>query len=192
MRLERLTENKIKIFITSDDLFDRGLSKEDIVKDSLKWRQLFTDMLEEASDTLDVDIQGAVAVEVFSLKAQGMVMIITVTDHEEEDELLYDGFIEMQVTVEGIEKLLFKFESIEDVIQLVKRLSFLGTKGGSLYSLNGHYYLLFDATPDDAERNASIMAEYGHASILSLIYLEEYGKTIMKDCAVETLLQYFS
>ncbi|OCA90957.1 adaptor protein [Bacillus sp. FJAT-27225] len=191
MRLERLTANKIKIFITSDDLFDRGLSKEDIVKDSLKWRQLFTDMLEEASDTLDLDIQGSVAVEVFSLQAQGMVMIITVAEQPGEEELLYDGFIDMQVTVEGLEDLLFRFESIEDVIQLVKRLSQLGTNGGSLYSMQGSYYLLFDASSRDVELSASLMAEYGVSSILSVAYLEEYGKLIIKDHAIQTLLHYF-
>ena len=71
MRLERLTANKIKIFLTSDDLFDRGLSKEDIWKDSIKWNQLFHDMLEEASEEFDVDIQGSVAVEIFSFRLKG-------------------------------------------------------------------------------------------------------------------------
>ena len=86
MRLERLTVNKIKIFLTSDDLFERGLSKDDIWKDSIKWHQLFHDMLEEASEEFDVDIQGSVAVEIFSFQAQGMIMIITVMKLIEEDE----------------------------------------------------------------------------------------------------------
>ena len=102
MRLKRLTVNKIKIFLTSDDLFERGLSKEDIWKDSIKWHQLFHDMLQEASDELNVDFRGAVAVEVFSIQAQGMIMIITVEDAAEGDEVLYDGFLEMQVQVEGV------------------------------------------------------------------------------------------
>ncbi|RDU36322.1 adaptor protein [Neobacillus piezotolerans] len=191
MRLERLTANKIKIFITSDDLFERGLAKEDILKDTLKWRQLFQDLLEEASIELDLDIQGAVAVEIFSLQAQGMVMIITVNGIVEEEEFLHDGFIEMQVTVEGYEKFLFEFEGIEEVIQLAKRLSSLAASGGSLYSLKGKYYLLFDVLPDDAERNASIMAEYGNASIISPHFLQEYGNQIMKENAVETILKYF-
>ncbi len=84
MRLERLNYNKIKIFITLDDLFDRGLTKDDIWKDSLKWHQLFHDMLEEASETFDVEIQGSVAVEIFSMQAQGMVMIVTMDEQEEE------------------------------------------------------------------------------------------------------------
>ncbi|WP_059170981.1 adaptor protein MecA [Bacillus sp. FJAT-27445] len=191
MRLERITANKIKIFITSDDLFERGLSKDDILKDTLKWRQLFQDMLEEASEEFDVDIQGAVAVEVFSLQAQGMVMIITVNGSVEEEELLYDGFIEMQVTVEGHEKFLFEFEGLEEVIQLAKRLSSLSAAGGSLYTMKGKYFLLFDVSPVDAERNASIMAEYGNASIMSPHFLQEYGNLIMKENAVETILKYF-
>ncbi len=56
MRLERLTVNKIKIFLTSDDLNDRGLSKDDIWKDSIKWHQLFHDMLEEATGLLGCQV----------------------------------------------------------------------------------------------------------------------------------------
>lgn len=49
MRLERLNYDKIKIFLTTDDLHDRGLTKEDLWKDSLKVHQLFRDMMNEAS-----------------------------------------------------------------------------------------------------------------------------------------------
>lgn len=47
MRLERLNYNKIKIFLTLDDLTDRGLTKEDLWKDSFKVHQLFKDMMNE-------------------------------------------------------------------------------------------------------------------------------------------------
>lgn len=195
MRLERLTANKIKIFLTSDDLFERGLSKEDIWKDSLKWHQLFHDMLEEASEEFDVEIQGSVAVEVFSLQAQGMVMIITVddvTDEEEEEENLYDGFIEMQVRMEGNESLLYEFECFEDVIDLSKRLMALNITGGSLFSMNNCYYLLLDDLDAiSLDRTASLLSEYGEASIMSPYYLMEYGKKIIEKNAVKTLLYFF-
>jgi adapter protein MecA 1/2 len=144
MRLERLTANKIKIFLTSDDLFDRGLSKEDIWKDSIKWNQLFHDMVEEASEEFDVDIQGSVAVEVFSLQAQGMILIITVDEAIEDEEILYDGFIEMQVRMEGFEDLLYEFDDFEDIIGLSKRLSTVNIFGGSLYAMHNRYYLLMN------------------------------------------------
>jgi len=192
MRLERLTANKIKIFLTSDDLFDRGLSKEDIWKDSIKWNQLFHDMLEEASEEFDVDIQGSVAVEVFSLQAQGMILIITVDEVIEDEEILYDGFIEMQVRVEGYEDLLYEFDEFEDIIGLAKRLSTVNIFGGSLYAWNNRYYLLMDNLEAEIKiKAACVLSEFGNASILSPYVLAEYGKRIIEQKAVETILHFF-
>ncbi|MEH7437245.1 genetic competence negative regulator [Neobacillus drentensis] len=193
MRLERLTANKIKIFLTSDDLFERGLSKEDIWKDSSKWNQLFHDMLEEASEEFDVEIQGSVAVEIFSLQAQGMILIITVDDVKDDDEdLLYDGFIEMQVRLEGCEDLLYEFKDFEDIIDLSKRLSIADIWGGSLYILNNRYYLLMDQVDTTKKEIAAcILSEFGNPSIISTYVLAEYGKVIVENKTVETILQYF-
>ncbi|MEH7255152.1 genetic competence negative regulator [Neobacillus niacini] len=194
MRLERLTVNKIKIFLTSDDLLDRGLSKDDIWKDSIKWHQLFHDMLEEASEEFDVEIQGSVAVEIFSLQAQGMIMIITVDEYidEDEDEILFDGFVEMQVRVEGRENLLYQFECIEDIIGLSHRLFTLQIYGGSLFSYNHHYYLLMNnIEPSVVESIAAFLSEYGNPSILSTHVLAEYGNLIIENKAVETIKKYF-
>jgi adapter protein MecA 1/2 len=192
MRLERLTNNKIKIFLTIDDLSDRGLTKEDIWKDSLKWHQLFHDMLEEASEEFDLEFIGSVAVEIFSLHAQGMVMIVTMIEQDEDEEQFDDGIIEMQVTVDGSEDILFEFKDIEDVIPLAKRLLDAGINGGSLHSMNDHYYLLMNGIlPDEVEMTVSLMAEYGVPSILSIHRLLEYGNEIMEERAVESLVHYF-
>ncbi|EIJ78710.1 adaptor protein [Bacillus methanolicus PB1] len=194
MRLERLTYNKIKIFLTFDDLTDRGLTKEDIWKDSLKWQQLFHDMLEEASNEFGFEIHGSVAVEVFSLHAQGMVMIVTMEEQDEEEESLGDGFIEMQVTaVDGNEGVLFEFENIEEIIQLAIRLFSMNIFGGNLYSMNGRYFLLMNnISSADLNKTISILAEYGSSSIISIHRLLEYGKEIIKDKAVETFVHFFS
>lgn len=192
MRLERLNYNKIKIFLSLDDLFDRGLTKEDIWKDSLKWHQLFHDMLEEASETFDVDIQGSVAVEIFSMQAQGMVMIVTMEEQEQEEDIFGDNFIDMQVTMEGNVEILFEISDFEHVIQLAKRLSVIGFSGGTLYSMNNEYYFLIDNVCTDTQTQiAAIMAEYGNPSFMSIHVIQEYGKTIMKEHAVSQILTYF-
>lgn len=192
MRLERLTTNKIKIFLTSDDLFERGLSKEDIWKDSIKWNQLFHDMLQEASDEFDFDFRGAVAVEIFSIQAQGMVMIITVEDVGEGEDVFYDGFFEMQVKVEGSDSLMYEFESIDEVIDLSRRFTAMKIDGGSLYSFNNRYYFLMkNLDAPYLEKAASILSEYGYVSIVSPSVLEEYGNKIIDNNAVETIFQFF-
>jgi adapter protein MecA 1/2 len=192
MRLERLNNNKIKIFLSVDDLTDRGLTKEDIWKDSLKWHQLFHDMLAEASEEFDLDIIGSVAVEIFSLHAQGMVMIVSMIEQDEDEEQFDDGIIEMQVTVDGSEDILFEFNNIEDVIQLANRLLQAGVSGGSLHFMNDHYYLVMNGIlPEDTNKTVSLMAEYGTPSILSIHRLLEYGNEIMEERAVESLVHYF-
>ncbi len=54
MRLERLNYNKIKIFLTFDDLSERGLTKEDLWRNAPKVQQLFRDMMQEANKGIRV------------------------------------------------------------------------------------------------------------------------------------------
>jgi adapter protein MecA 1/2 len=193
MRLERITINKIKVSLSSDDLFDRGISNEDIWKDSNKWEQLFHEMLDEASDEFGVDFRGQVAVEVFSLQTQGMIMIITMEGEEvDEEDFHTDGFIEMQVTVGGYEDFLFEFNEFEDVIQLSKRLIAIDVSDGILYTKDGKYYLFFDYSLSEMyEKIACILSEYGNPSLVSTHVLQEYGSVLMEDKAIEKINYFF-
>lgn len=193
MRLERLNYNKIKIFLTLDDLNDRGLTKEDVWKDSLKWHQLFHEMLEEASEEFGVDIQGSVAVEIFSMQSQGMVMIVTMEEQMDDEELLEDGFIEMQVTVEGSEDILFEFQDFEDVIQMATELNRVQIEEGSLYCYKAkYYYHVTDIAAEDIHRVIAILAEYGDSAFTSIHVIQEYGKVLIESQAVKELVKYFS
>ena len=193
MRLERLNYNKIKIFLTLDDLNDRGLTKEDVWKDSLKWHQLFHEMLEEASEEFGVDIQGSVAVEIFSMQSQGMVMIVTMEEQMDDEELLEDGFIEMQVTVEGSEDILFEFQDFEYVIQMAAGLNRVQIEEGSLYCYKEkYYYHVTDIAAEDIHRVIAILAEYGDSAFTSIHVIQEYGKVLIESQAVKELVKYFS
>ena len=77
MRVERLGGDKIRFFLTLDDLADRGIEKEDIWRDIPKVHELFNDMMEHAYQELGFEVTGPVAVEVFALPAQGMVVVVT-------------------------------------------------------------------------------------------------------------------
>lgn len=193
MRLERLNSNRIKIHLTTDDLYERGLTKEDIWKDSIKWQYFFHEMLEEANDLFDMEIHGSVAVEIFSMKAQGMVMILTISENDQDtEEILSEGFLEMQVTVEETVDILYEFSDIEDVINVAKQLMQNNFNGGSLYNLNDRYYLCFvDISTYKEEQIIAILSEFGDSSLKSIYIIEEYGNTIKKENAIETLVHYF-
>jgi adapter protein MecA 1/2 len=193
MRLERLNYNKIKIFLTFDDLMERGLTKEDLMSDSLKVHQLFRDMIEEASDELGFEADGPIAVEVYSLQAQGMVIIVTkgAIDQEEDEEFL-DDYIEMQVTLDESNDIFYQFHTFEDVIQLTSRLYNLYILGGRLYSYENHFYLLIE---EDIKMNTenliAILAEFGNPATITKHRVHEYGKVIFEENAMKDIHHYF-
>ncbi|NLP49564.1 genetic competence negative regulator [Bacillus sp. RO1] len=196
MRLERLNYNKIKIFLTFDDLEDRGLTKEDLWKDSQKVHQLFRDMIDEASAELGFEVSGSLNVEVYALQAQGMVVIVTSTEHEELEEEFNDDYIEMQVTVDECQDLFYVFQSFDHLIDLAKRLQGLKINGGTIYSHEQMFYLLLlDEDVDtelDIDTLIALLSEYGTPSTMTIHRIEEYGKMIMKDSALKQINTYFN
>lgn len=193
MRLERLNYDKIKIFLTTDDLRDRGLTREDLWKDSLKVHQLFRDMMKEASVELGFEAHGPIAVEVYSLHAQGMVIIVTnsqVTDELEDD--FSDEYIEMQVKLDESFDVIYEFESFEAIIQLSNYLYRQNIHDGMIIHYQNRYFLLLnDEQPVDIDNLVSILAEFGSPSTLTVHRLKEYGKVIIKDKALKEIYQHF-
>jgi adapter protein MecA 1/2 len=195
MRLERLTIDKIKIFLTYDDLKERGLSKEDLWIDGPKVQDLFREMMVEADDELGFRAEGPIAVEVFSLPAQGMVIIITKGKAENDfDDDYDDGFIEMQVTLDESDEVFYEFQSFEDVISLSSRLYPFGITGGILYSFNNKFFLKFeeeDLIGIDEEAFIALLSEFGSPSTITTYRVEEYGKTLMEIEAIYRLFHTF-
>ncbi|QGQ46721.1 genetic competence negative regulator [Metabacillus sediminilitoris] len=193
MRLERLNYDKIKIFLTTDDLKDRGLTKEDLWKDSLKVHQLFRDMMNEASAELGFEAHGPIAVEVYSLHAQGMVVIVTNSNEPAEiDDDFSDDYIEMQVKLDENIDVIYEFETFEDIIQLSNCLHQQHVYEGMLIFYQERYYLLLsDDQQVELDNLVAVLAEYGSPSTLTVHRLKEYGKILMEDKAIQEIFKYF-
>lgn len=195
MRLERLTYDKIKIFLTYDDLNERGITKEELWQDVPKVHRLFREMIMEADDELGFKVDGPIAVEVFSLPAQGMVVIVTKGSNESDFEDDYsEDYIEMQVTLDESDEVFYEFASLEDVIGLSKMLINVGIYGGTLYSFLDHFYLKFDEeefAEYELDSLIALLAEYGSPSTITSYRVIEYGKTLMDSTAIEQLNKYF-
>jgi adapter protein MecA 1/2 len=193
MKLERLTNNKIKIFLTFDDLIDRGLTKEDIKGNSLKVHKLFQEMIEDACEEMSFKMTGSIAIEIFSLQAQGLIIIVTKEDEEVIEDLEDEGFLDLQVRIGDHPHILFAFMEIEDVIQLCHSLKQFQIPKTSLYKYDQHYYLLIAGVLEKSyDAVISLSAEYGSASTLTLFRLLEYGRLIIADKAITVLTKHFS
>jgi adapter protein MecA 1/2 len=200
MRIERLSQDKIRIFLTFDDLSERGIQKEDMWQEVPKVHDLFTEMMDQAYSELGFDATGPLAVEVFALPAQGMVVIVTrgKYDHHSyggpgEDELPEEIY-EMEVTLEQSDSIVYAFRDFEVLVEAAHVLIGNITSQGQLYSYNDKWYLYFD--PKEFEEAAlsglvGVLAEFGDSSPVTQAVLAEYGKTVMAENAIETLCTHF-
>lgn len=193
MRVERVSNEEFKIFLTFDDLIDRGFTKDDIWQDLQSVKSLFSDMMHEASTELGLELEGVLLVQVHLMQAQGMHVFVTQKSEEEDD--WFDDFIEMKVTLDESEELIFMFEEFEDFIQASKYLDRKNIKSGKLYFKNEKfYYTLAQTEFDEADRESviAILAEFANPSILTQHRLEAYGKVIMDTDAIAKAMHYFN
>lgn len=197
MRLERLNQDKIRIFLTFDDLLERGINKEDIWKDIPKVHELFNDMMDQAYQELDFEVSGPIAVEVFALPAQGLVVIVSKGkasfDAAEFEDSLDNDYYELEVTLDESDDMLFSFKDFEDVIQVSHKLHpFI--QAGRLYYYNDSYLLLLEEQSVDDELFEliiAILSEFGQPSMQSKYMLDEYSKIVMQENAIQHICDYF-
>lgn len=193
MRIERMSNEKFKIFLTFDDLMDRGLSRDELWSDLPRVHRIFSDMMYDAGDELGVELSGVLLVQVYLLQAQGMLVVVTRTESEdvEEDE----GYMELKVTLDESEEMMFSFVDFEDVIQAGIQLYRLNVNGGSVYHYNDSYYMLFHEEAIchlDTDQVIALLSEFASATAVTSYRLIEYGKCIMDGNACETINKYFS
>lgn len=196
MRVERLSVNKIKVFVTYDDLKERNLTKEDMWHDVPKLHGLFLDLIDEANEEVGFEVEGPLAVELYSMPAQGVVIIVTTQpfDSIHEDEEFDDDYVDMQLTLDERNHIFYEFQSFEDVISLSSRLKVLNIKSGTLYSYDGLFYLYFDwidISMNSADNFISILSEFGSASTTTVFKAMEYGKVLIEREAIAVIAEHF-
>jgi adapter protein MecA 1/2 len=200
MKIERLSQDKIRIFLTFDDLMERGIQKEDMWREIPKVHELFSEMMDQAHSELGFEASGPLAVEVFALPAQGMVVIVTrgkmetkhlLQSEDEEDEEVY----EMEVTLEQSDLISYSFHDFEHLLSVAKMINSDLMDGGVLFSYKGKWILQLEPVEMEEQRYQALIAmlsEFGQATSVTRAVLEEYGKVIIADDAVKVLCSHFS
>lgn len=199
MKIERLSSDKIRIFLTFDDLTERGIQKEDMWQEIPKVHDLFTEMMDQAYSELGFDATGPLAVEVFALPAQGMVVIVTRGKYDQHlgtinEEDMADEIYEMEVTLEETDFIAYSFKDFEVLIEAAHTLSKNVTEAGRLYHYKDKWILTMDPADVDLAKHAAliaVLAEFGDTTSLTEAVLEEYGKVVMAENAIATICEHF-
>ncbi|WP_211745061.1 genetic competence negative regulator [Paenibacillus sp. Marseille-Q4541] len=200
MKIERLSNDKIRIFLTFDDLSERGIQKEDMWQEEPKVHELFTEMMDQAYSELGFDATGPLAVEVFALPAQGMVVIVTRGKYDRErygsthEDDIADEIYEMEVTLEQSDSVMYAFKDFEVLIEAAHMLKAKVTEAGRLYHYQNKWFLHLEPDEVDTEQHGALialLAEFGEGSSVTTAVLGEYGKLVMEENAVGTICEHF-
>ncbi|MFZ3578188.1 genetic competence negative regulator [Virgibacillus sp. DJP39] len=191
MRIERISNDQFTIFLTFDDLTERGFTTQELWNDVKDAGNLFSDMMYEASSELGIELEGMLLVHVHLMQAQGMHVYVTQKiEHTNWDE----DFIEMKVTLDESNELIFCFQEFEDLIQVATYLTNVSITGGKVYFMDEKYYMLLkdnELNISQKENVIAILSEFSSPSIVTSARLNEYGKTIMEHNAINQIIDNF-
>ncbi|MCL6453858.1 MAG: adaptor protein MecA [Alicyclobacillus sp.] len=197
MKIERIARDKVRIFISYEDLERRGIGRDEIWHNGKKVQELFWDMMETAYEEVGFEVAGPISIEAFTMPSEGVVVIVTrvpalPAKKEEEDDLDDDG-IDMDLLTPTDPNFVFEFADFEDVVRVCHALLDFGLVT-RLYQYDRSYLMTVDENSMGDEAYDAIWAilhEYGEFSSMAPAWLEEYATTILADNAVEVIAERF-
>lgn len=197
MRVERIARDKVRIFISYDDLEERGIDRNEIWQNGRKVQELFWDMMETAYVEVGFEIAGPIAVEAFTMPTEGVVVIVTrvpsIPGHRDDASYEEDGDEEdNEFAQDDNPILIFQMNELEDVIHSAHTLLDYHLDS-SLYQYEGMYHLSIDdpLVMETYQSISSILMEYGDLSFTTKAMLNEYGKCIFADNAISNIVEKF-
>ncbi len=207
MKIERISENQLKLTLTKDDLKERDIKLEDLITPSEKTQKLFRDIMEQALDEEDfVSENTPLMVEAVPMGTDGIMIIVTKVNNKDKKAPLMQQAQEsrrwkkkpMDTQEHAEDKnsdiLIYSFPQLDDIIHVSLRLdgSFKGES--SVYKNDGKYFLVLQKNTAEESDTELVLKEYGQKHVstpLAKYYLLEHGETIIPEKAVKALAKTF-
>lgn len=185
MRLERVDDYTLKIFLTFDDLLEQGISISDITTSNIDAQNIIHEMIEWASEEIGFPLIGAVEMEVYSQQTQGLVILIKTSEEWFSDETV--------IAAGHTNKMIYSFDCFEHVLSFFHIISRVKSAfKSSLFCHDSRYYVIIEGVEgNQADNIAAIAGEYGEVSTILSYQIEEYGAELIKGDAVEKINYYF-
>lgn len=187
MKVERISENKVKITLTFEELESRNITLKDIEKDNTLARELFIELLEEIEFSEDFSTQDS-QLFIEASHDNNNLFIVTITRIHNIPEL--KKYIELEQSNKSLNKSNNKFKVSSNVYYfstLDKILDFasiafnenLFLGRNSLYKYKDSYFIIFN---DTTIKNKNFLKTF---SIISEYCDEYFSYKMVKPCVEE-------
>jgi len=210
MRFEKLSENKIRITLTVNDLKDKDIDFHDFMSNPLETQDLFLDILEQAKEKIGFNTTDyRVKIEALAMIDGDFVVNITRISETEKTNTSTSTpkkkfKVRRKTAAPKSEQSVYKFDCFDDYCYFIQYLSknklsnaYLIAKKIVVYVYQNEYYLVFNDINENYKNLVtfySSITEFGtyiNNSTLFISKLQECGKTVIKNNALKISLKHF-
>lgn len=208
MKFEKISENKIRITLTVNDLKDKDIDFHDFMSNPLETQDLFLDILEEAKDKIGFNTKDCkLKIEALAMIDGDFVVNITRLSNMEKalPSMPKKKFkVHRKSSTPKSNQAVYKFDLFDDYCNFVQFLSQNGLSNSHLiakkiitYAYKDEYYLFFDDINVNYKhllKFYSSITEFGtyiSNSSLFVSKLHECGKVVIKNNALRSSLKHY-
>ena len=212
MKIEKLTENKIRVILNLDDLKENNTDIHSVLTKAINSQGLFLDILKKAEKEVNFFTEGCkLLIEVFYSSDDILVFTITkflpqISSQKSNENLgSHKKLIVRRKSFELKDhQLIYAFENFDifcdfcHYLSCFKNINFKKiAKSVALYLYNNTYYLILkniNTNSSDAHKLFSSISEFAKRKTLSKNFINklyEHGNVIIKNNAIDVGIQYF-
>lgn len=206
MRIEKLTENKIRFILNIDDLKEKNIDFHSFMSNSIESQDLFLDMLEQAETEIGFKTENyKLVIEAIATSDGNFILTVTriCDDIPHKRNTKKDVKIKRKNIIPSKLLSIYKFDSFDDFCDFCTYIgdalpaSYKKFKNSSLYLYNKSFYLILinmRISIVDFKVFCNAITEFGTFVDNPTLFerkIKEYGKLIIKEQAISTGLKYF-
>lgn len=191
MRIQKVNDNTIRIFISFTELAERDVSMADLFQRSPKSEQLFWELIAQAREEVEFNLDQPFWIH--ATAASNDEFVITVMKQEDGHETVVKEKEKKKPSRSKVTEWVYVFADIEDVLAAVKRIPDFSRVRSGLFEFEGEYYLSVSHLGSGKKKQIAeaMFDEYGELVDIAKIFLEEHGRVILKERALQTLKTQF-
>ena len=205
MKIEKLTENKIRVIIHSDELGENHLNVHSVMTKAIETQEIFSNILEKAEKEVDFHTDGCkLLIEAFSSSED--IFVFTITRYLPEHDTKKKKLIAKRKSFRnGSNQIVCQFEDFNVFCEFCNSIKSshkinIGklSKNIALYLWKDSYYLILrniNTKCEDIPIFYSTLSEFGKLVSFSEHFeakLLEHGKAVIKKNAIDVGIQFFA
>lgn len=198
MKIEKLTEDKLKITLSIDDLEERNINLHSFMYNSPESQDLFWELLQKAEKECGFNVDDSmIYVEASTSGAGNFTLLVTKTNEDTHIEKIKksrklsnkDFRLKRKTVPVNNNFLIYTFESFDDICAFCSVCDVSILHENTLYSMNEYYFLKIDSIPYNTILDYATISKDPE---LLEAKLNEYGKIIAEEDALQNIALHFN